>query len=583
MNTLQTSRRKRVLLSAAACAALLSVASCRATLGQSNLRDAPAAGAANQVPPQPVFVVIGGYGSCKGMAFNNRFKSPFDGRVWNYSSYFTELFAGTGPVEHGSLMVSKFFVNTYLARTYTNIWLGRYNDWERSTILACHSNDTDFDKQEFVWWNPTRAQPRTDVLRSSDRYGAMGFDWFFVKSPPNPRTWVDPYAGPGTRAYPTHGGNQGFARFVAAVKQLAADLNPNSPIRPVYVIGHSMGGYMTVRLAEQLSTGVDLMAVETIDPISPALCPATNLSIWSKAVDVVLRGVTGMVLRSLPRIPGCISGYPADLAEPSAQVRRILDATNTRLNLPSDRKSWYHYYQDGFPILHSGHNRWADMSVLKRYYVRPLINTPLLEHAGGVPRGETGIIREGTFCGHMAINADEEVWRWQPADGRTDSWIAYQIRADALLLLHPTGAFDRWKASHYMRPSETIAGLGLALNDAILADNPMEKPPVTKTSDTPLTCTTPDKVAPTLQEIVGDESMQQDFAGADASTKSLCIDGAGVESIDATTAVLEGNDGHVFAVHATEVDPDAIARSVDDDANVLTDFTPTAPATTPAG
>lgn len=440
-------------------AALVALSSCRTTDTRPGLSGLRADGdALRAAKPVPVFVVIGGYGTCKAMAFDAAYKSPFDGRVWASSPYYRELFAGTGTVEHGNSMVSSFLGNTFFRDTYKEFWRGD-GDWEATTIFACHSADTAFDKQEFVWWNPTAARDTATIAAKTDpneRYAAMGFDWFYLKTPPADDAG-DPYARDGYR-----GGFQGFDRFTAAVKKLAADLNPNGVVRPVYLLGHSMGGYAATRLAASLEKDVDLLGLLSVDPISPGRCPAVKLDWWTNVYDVAL---TGVALTSVRKLPGCMSGFPPDLLPFAAKARQILAANNERLGWAADKKSYFHYYQDQFAVLRSGPNPYAQVNVLKRYETVKVKSGLRLLFFGPIISYFDGDLQAGrALNAHVAVNLDDEVWKWAPGSGRTDSWIGYRHRADALSFNHEPGAQLKWSESGLRQPLEaSLGGVGLVL------------------------------------------------------------------------------------------------------------------------
>ncbi len=546
------------------CAAALAAAGCRTSESKATLREAGTSAAAAPKAPEPVFVVTGGFGTCKPMAFNGGYKSPFDGRVWSGSAYYKDLFAGTGSVEHGNSMVSSFLANTFQLNTYKNIWLGK-GDWEQNVIFACHSPDTAFDKQEFVWWNPSLAKSAAQIRATTtndERYAAMGFDWFYLKTP-TPGTYADPYARDGYR-----GGSQGLPRFVAAIKKLAADLNPGGGLRPVYLLGHSMGGYMSVRLADQLENDVNLAGLLTIDPISPGLCPANKLDVWTNALDVM---VSGIVFTAVTKLPGCTMGYPSDLNGISPHVRRILDDNSEKLGFGRDRKSWFHYYQDQFVVLHSGHNPWANISVLKRYELVRVRSRAMLLFGGLVANIMSGNVQAGrALNGHVAVNLDEEVWKWDAGAGRSDSWMAYRHRADALNTVHPSGSWQLWQNASFRRPSEQVEGFGLGLTDdqPSPAAQPVDadKAPVPPETGTALKCADSSSFQTQLVAMVGPEAAQRDFGDLTAAPQKLCLDGDSVEDKAAHAAVLEGADGKVFAVHSTVFDPEKAAESLPADA-----------------
>lgn len=102
--------------------------------------------------------------------------------------------------------------------------------------------------------------------------------------------------------------------------------------RPVYLHGHSYGGWVAAQTAAALPTSVELRMLVTVDPISPNECAPSNY----------LRAAA-----SPAAAPWILAGCQRAPADVTAGVRRaVLD------RLPDG--AWRHYYQRNFLPLRSG-------------------------------------------------------------------------------------------------------------------------------------------------------------------------------------------------------------------------------------
>lgn len=114
--------------------------------------------------------------------------------------------------------------------------------------------------------------------------------------------------------------------FVLAVAERAGGER-----RPVYLHGHSYGGWVAAQTAAALPSSVDLRMLVTVDPISPAHC----------AVASYLRAVA-----SPAAAPWVLAGCQRAPTDVGADMRRwVLD------RLPDG--GWRHYYQRNFLPLRS--------------------------------------------------------------------------------------------------------------------------------------------------------------------------------------------------------------------------------------
>lgn len=105
--------------------------------------------------------------------------------------------------------------------------------------------------------------------------------------------------------------------------------------RPIFIVGHSHGGWLAMRVVEALRSPIQLGFLATIDPIS---FPECNASTYADAANALITGWWPYDISACQQAPGDIS---------SRELTRI------RRNLNGN--SWKHYWQQHFPPLHSGH------------------------------------------------------------------------------------------------------------------------------------------------------------------------------------------------------------------------------------
>ena len=378
----------------------------------------------------PMIVVIDGKSSCKSLAFDQRYLSPFDGRMWG-SQYYQELYATTGSRGHGSNMVSPILNDIYPQKVHEIFWKGNSGHWDYSQIFACHSGSTTKDRQELVWWSDRYNRSYDTIFEESDankKYAHMGYDWMYVKSNDPGDSNFDPYKDP-VSGHTYRTGPSGYNRFLDLIQKTARNNNYGYEGKvPVYVVGYSLGGYLATRIAADLDhSQFALMSLVTIDPISPRTCPAYKLDAdaW---VDDAWDGGVGQSFGK--RLAGC-TGFPAELGPYSFKARQIIDRNSAEMGL-SNRRAFINYYSNFF-ALKSGHNRHAHVNVQLSYWGN----------------------------GHVAIVKDDSIWKWDPTEGVDDSWLAYRIRADGLHLKSGYPSFDRWKKSDYVTPSVARPGFAL--------------------------------------------------------------------------------------------------------------------------
>src|SRR5690606_13425596 len=103
--------------------------------------------------------------------------------------------------------------------------------------------------------------------------------------------------------------------------------------RPVYLVGHSHGGWLVTRLAADLPAAVNVKRLETIDPISYLRCTR----------DTILNGIWR------PN-PECLRS-PSDFDE--AELTRIAARS----------VSWVNHYQDQCTYLHASEIAQADQNL----------------------------------------------------------------------------------------------------------------------------------------------------------------------------------------------------------------------------
>ena len=110
----------------------------------------------------------------------------------------------------------------------------------------------------------------------------------------------------------------------------AIDRESDGRKRPVYIVGHSMGGWLAMRAILEIVAEVTVNGLVTIDPISPPNCnPATYVRLLSSL--------------NPDDLTGCRQA-PSDFSE------NDLSAIKRRLK-PG---GWKHFYQTNFLPLHSG-------------------------------------------------------------------------------------------------------------------------------------------------------------------------------------------------------------------------------------
>ena len=107
--------------------------------------------------------------------------------------------------------------------------------------------------------------------------------------------------------------------------------------RPIYVIGHSHGGWLAMQVVEALRQPISDGILTTVDPISFVECNSATYA------DAILLTSIGRPWGGWDRLAPCRRA-PGDFTQPD------IDRINSRL--PPD--SWKHYYQQHFLPLHSG-------------------------------------------------------------------------------------------------------------------------------------------------------------------------------------------------------------------------------------
>ena len=269
--------------------------------------------------------------------------------------------------------------------------------------------------------------------------------------------------------------------------------------------------------------------------------------------------------------------------------------------------------------LHSGHNPWADISVLKRYEFVKVGSRSALLFGGLGTSLLTGNLQTGrALNAHVAINADDAIWRWSVAQSQSDSWIAYRHRSDALGLVYPAGAWQKWQDSKFRQPSEDVpAGAALALTDddpgalkqtldaaaapvgagavqggdiaaggVATASKVALEAALKKSEGSSFKCSDGGDARQALTQIVGQDAASRDFQGVLTDQKYFCHDGASIQDADANAVVVLGADDRMFSAQSTRVDEADVTRmqAAGADATVGREFhgMPGAPVPLPA-
>jgi len=115
--------------------------------------------------------------------------------------------------------------------------------------------------------------------------------------------------------------------------------------RPVFVVGHSHGGWLAMRIIESMRKPLVNGYLATLDPISFVECNASTFA-EAIALTVFLPGVAWNRLAPCRRAPGDISNLTL------RQIRSIIP-----------EGSWRNYYQTNFIPLHSGPMNGPDHSM----------------------------------------------------------------------------------------------------------------------------------------------------------------------------------------------------------------------------
>jgi pimeloyl-ACP methyl ester carboxylesterase len=109
------------------------------------------------------------------------------------------------------------------------------------------------------------------------------------------------------------------------IKIVGEELKKIAPVK-LHLVGHSYGGWTIMQLAKNIPPEIKIEGITTIDPISVKEC---NTAVYA---SLILGG---------GNINGC-QRAPADFAE--SDIKAIRSRTNR----------WTNYYQNNFPLLHSG-------------------------------------------------------------------------------------------------------------------------------------------------------------------------------------------------------------------------------------
>jgi hypothetical protein len=128
-----------------------------------------------------------------------------------------------------------------------------------------------------------------------------------------------------------HGGSWGTHTVLRRVETLSDQYR-----RPIFLIGHSHGGWLAMQVAEAMRSPLSHGYLATIDPISFVEC---NAATFADAISSLITGWTGAWGQLAPcqRAPGDFQ-------------RQNLERIRTNL----DGQPWKHYYQQHFHPLHSG-------------------------------------------------------------------------------------------------------------------------------------------------------------------------------------------------------------------------------------
>lgn len=142
--------------------------------------------------------------------------------------------------------------------------------------------------------------------------------------------------------------------------------------RPLYVTGHSYGGWLAMYLVWYLPTRSDIALLATVDPISPAHC-AVSSYLWALALPWT----------AASSLAGC-QRAPSDF---TVQDRQYL-LSRVRAG------GWRHYYQRNFWPLRSG--PYSDSAPPSRSYDM----SPFLTRSGAHP----------SFNAHLGIAELSSIW-----------------------------------------------------------------------------------------------------------------------------------------------------------------------------
>ncbi len=412
---------------------------------------------------KPLYVLIGGRGSCGTLTHYTfgagDYVTPFNGL--RFGEAFAAHASGSTASAHPSTLITDFRNDLMTPEEHERYW--RSPATSDNYVFACHSSQLD-GTQQFVWWTEANARPEAEwsglgVGDRAKRYGRMGFRRFVVERPPG-----DPY-----------GGMPGLSDFVADVAASAKRLNPDDGLRPIYVIGHSMGGSMAMRLVAALADQpeVDALGLQTLDPISAKGCPS---NFWS--------GITAT------QPEGC-TRFPADAD--TAAVRRRLDAGRERAGgRIATLANWINYWQGprlaGSESLVTDRNQNelpepVDASDDHSYSKRL--------HSGPSPAGSAdldvrvvyrGVLIDG-FKSHGWLASAGGIWRWKPRRvGKSGlgrlvdaSRFGYVIRFQALALTRGDEAVKEWREP-WDYPQDALPLQGVADDASVspFADLPPE-------------------------------------------------------------------------------------------------------------
>ncbi len=133
-----------------------------------------------------------------------------------------------------------------------------------------------------------------------------------------------------------------FRDAIVSLSKYVDDVAQQTKSDRIYVVGHSYGGWLAMKLALKLREGLSFLELITLDPISPLDCtPESFISSEDNR--------------------GCKEA-PSDVA------------SDERKNIRNRAGHWLHFYQSQFYILHSGPYAEASNTVANQKIRVPVVN-----------------------------------------------------------------------------------------------------------------------------------------------------------------------------------------------------------------